>query len=55
MQEGGRTTLAGLVAWKSWEGDVSTFQDAVCGQIFYGVRLSHYAGWIDAAIAAAVD
>ncbi len=46
VRSGENWQLAGLVDWKSWDGDISTFRDAVCGQEFYNVRMSYYAPWI---------
>ena len=52
IEDGGSWKLAGLASWKFAEGNLSNFHPGVYGQISYQVRLSHYAGWIDAITAA---
>lgn len=40
--------LAGLASWKVVEGNVLTAKYGLYGQVTCNVRLSHYAGWIEA-------
>lgn len=49
--EGG-TQLVGLASWKFFQGDVRTGRPGQYGQVACNLRISHYAGWIDATIAA---
>jgi secreted trypsin-like serine protease len=55
IQANGSWKLAGLAAWKAWQGDLANFRAGIYGQVSYQVRVSHYAEWIDGVIAAAKD
>lgn len=43
----GQWTLAGMAAWKFFEGDVRTARPGRYGQTACNVRLGHYADWIE--------
>lgn len=55
IEADGQWQLAGLTAWTDVEGDLRTFRPGLYGQTSYSVRLSRYAGWIDAVMASAHD
>lgn len=44
--------LAGVASWKRVEGNPAAFRPGMYGQSSYGVRLAHYAAWIEATMAA---
>ncbi|MBO9662695.1 trypsin-like serine protease [Dokdonella sp.] len=48
----GRRQLAGLASWKILQGNPVTVRPGAYGQSGCNVRLSRYAGWIEATIAA---
>lgn len=52
LRRGGRWQVAGLMSWQSWQGDLSGFRGGLYGTTAYAVRVSAFAGWIDATLAA---
>lgn len=48
----GQWQLAGLIAWQFVEGEMAAYRPSVYGQTSFNVRLSRYAEWIEAIMAA---
>lgn len=52
IEADGAWQLAGLASWKFFQGDVRSTRPGHYGQVACNLRMSHYAGWVDATIAA---
>ena len=52
IEVGGQWQLAGLAAWKYWDGDARTYRDGRYGEATYNVRVSSYLPWIDSVMSA---
>lgn len=51
MSIDGESTLAGLVSWDVYDGDIADFQGGLYGMSGALIRLSYYAEWIDEVMA----
>ena len=52
IEVGGHWQLAGLAAWKYWDGDARTYRDGHYGEATYNVRVSSYLPWIESVMSA---